>query len=237
MAGVHLESKSRIIKVSGDINANIIEIPESEEVIRERLFQKRLNMELDNRLGRMLNEKLNEMKPKVTAEKKEAYDSGYREGERVGIDKGHSEVEPLREEFMNTIKELIDFKKRLIKESEEVIVNLSFGFAKSIIGQEIKTEKDIVINQVKKALDHIISEGKLIIRINPEDMNVFERREKFIPDEYMDSIEIVTDETITRGGCIIESNKGIVDATIESQIIEMDKQLNGGLEAEIGSDT
>ncbi|MCP4728231.1 MAG: hypothetical protein GY863_24540 [bacterium] len=237
MAGINLESKSRIIKVSGDTNANIIEIPEGEEVIRERLFQKRLQMELDNRIGKLMKQKLDEQKPRMAAEKKEAYDSGYREGERVGLEKGYSEVEPLREEFMITIKETIDFKHKIIKESEEAIVSLAFGFARNIVGQEIKTEPDIIINQVKKAIDHIIGEGRLVIRINPADIKIFDRKEDFIPEEYLSEIEVHTDEAIKHGGCIVESNKGIVDATIESQISEMEKHLKGGLETEIGSDT
>ena len=82
-----------------------------------------------------------------------------------------------------------------------------------------------------------LSSNTSIFRINPEDIKIFDRKESFIPEEYLDDIEVLTDENITRGGCIIESNKGIVDATIESQIAEMEKNLTAGLETEIGTDS
>ncbi|MFC1733625.1 FliH/SctL family protein, partial [candidate division KSB1 bacterium] len=91
--------------------------------------------------------------------------------------------------------------------------------------------------QITKVLGYVISEGKLSFHVNPEDSAVFEKKEEFVPEEYLDRIVIVPDETIERGGCKLQTNSGTIDATISAQLDELEAAVIDGLESESESDT
>ena len=73
----------------------------------------------------------------------------------------------------------------------------------------------------------------MIFHVHPDDASQFDDKEQYIPEEYLGVIEIVTDENITRGGCLLETNSGTIDSTIEARVAELDKSIQNGLEHDL----
>ena len=169
----------------------------------------------------------------ILKEKEQEYQRGYSEGENAGKQSEQERLQELKDNISNTIKEIIDYRKQIIKEAETTIVTLALNFAKNKLGEEIHTNREIIQNQVKKSLEYIIGEGKLIFHVHPDDESQFDDKDQFIPKEYLGAIEIVTDENITRGGCLLETNSGTIDSTIEAKIDELGKSIKIGLEQDL----
>ena len=70
----------------------------------------------------------------------------------------------------------------------------------------------------------------MTVKVNPLDLEVMHQFRKDI-EKYSGSVKGVSvdaDETISRGGCIIETNYGEVDATIEGVFAEIEEKLKDG---------
>lgn len=233
MEEIKINLKKPVVSILSEDAIDFVWVPEPLEDVRNRDFKRQVNKAIKERLPILVQQKIDELQPNLHKEKQREYDRGYSEGENAGKQSEQEMLKELKDKISNTIKEIIDYRKQILKEAETTIVSLALNFAKNIVGEEIQTNHEIIQNQVKKSLEYIIGEGKLIFHVHPDDVDQFEDKEQYIPEEYLGDIEIIADEKITRGGCILETNSGTIDSTIKSRIAELDKSIQTGLEHDL----
>jgi flagellar assembly protein FliH len=114
-------------------------------------------------------------------------------------------------------------KKETIEKTEEQIIGLAIAIAEKIINQEVATRKEIILGVLKGALKNIAETDGMKIRINPQDFRyMMEVKKDFL--QSFDGIRNVVfeeDASIKRGGAIVETMFGEVDARLESQLKEI----------------
>lgn len=121
----------------------------------------------------------------------------------------------------NTQLELLDHEiKNVRQEIEDAMVPLALTAIKKIIGRELKTEPKTVVDIISTALKAVRQHKKIKIIINPTDHNTVEIARPQLKDlfENLDSLTIVPREDIQEGSCIIESEAGIINAQLDSQL-------------------
>jgi len=233
MEEIKINLKKPVASIVSEDAVDFVWVPEPLEDVRERDFKRQVKKAIKEKLPVLVRQKIDELQPNLHKEKQREYERGYSEGENAGKQSEQEMLKELKDNISNTIKEIIDYRKQLLKEAETTIVSLALNFAKNIIGEEIQTNREIIQNQVKKSLEYIIGEGKLIFHVHPDDVSQFDDKEQYIPEEYLGNIEIITDKSITRGGCILETNSGTIDSTIESKVAELGKSIQNGLEHDL----
>jgi len=236
MENIHIHVGKPVSNVISQENVELVTIPESDDVVRERQIERRIRMEVQERIDAEIQKQLDKLEPAVKSEKEAEYKRGYGEGKEAGIQEERANFDPRKKSWSATIQEIIGFKNSLIKESEKTIVEMALSFARIVIGREIRTETDVIREQVKKAIEYNISEGKLVFHVNPEDIGQFEQKEEFIPEEYLQNIVVIPDETVGKGGCVLMTNSGMIDATIKEQFAELEANVLKGLESNSESD-
>jgi len=233
MADIHLKLDKPLVNVTTEDAIDLVWVPEPFEEVQKRDFNRRLKAELKKRLPKLIQQRINALQPNLQKEKDEEFNRGYSEGEEKGKQEELDRLQELFDKLSVTIQETVDFKAQLMKEAEKTIVDMAFEFARTIVGESVVTQEEIIRSHAKKTLEYIVDESKLVFHVHPDDVAQFDEKEKFIPKKYLDHIEIVADEAVSRGGCILETNSGMVDATIEVQIAELEKSVKRGLEHDI----
>jgi flagellar assembly protein FliH len=157
----------------------------------------------------------------------QAYQAGYQAG-YAACNKDHDgEVAETVKSFASMADDLASQRRRLVKESEEVVVRLACEIAKRIVGKIAVLNQKTVIEIVKNALTHLADKQKIVIRVNPDDLTTLRKCE----DEWLASagsigaVEMREDNRIKRGGCLIEGESGSVEAQIDRQIEVIQKAL------------
>lgn len=161
----------------------------------------------------------------------EAYNRGKSEGIQLGIEKGKAEalavskknIAEIQKNVECCLKKLEDSKHDIFSHSDHLLLKLCVEIARKIIASEINTRQDVILNTIKKALSYIAERDKVVIRVAPGDFQtVNDGRDFWEPvTEKIKQIAIETDERVSKGGCIIESNNGSADARIGVQIDEI----------------
>ncbi len=159
----------------------------------------------------------------LEAIKKEAYTKGRIAGRQESEKKFHSAVQA----FGEGLEQINGLRKSLLESSKEDMVRLIMAVAKKVIQTEIEKNKEIIIHTVNKALQSAIEADEYYIKVHPEDLQIVSEKEPLFLASMkgLQNIHFISDETISRGGCIAESRSGEVDATIESQLDEIYKHL------------
>ncbi len=123
--------------------------------------------------------------------------------------------------------EVSRLKKSIINNSIQDMLRLVFAISKKVILKEIATDEKIIIDVINQALHSAIKSEELHIKVNPEDFSlVNEQKPLFLASiSGLENISFESDPQINRGGCLLESSLGQVDATLETKLDEIHQQL------------
>ena len=168
-----------------------------------------------------------DIKQRVAQTEREAYERGYTEGHQKGYEEGKAEVGRLIERLHTIITKAIEKRNEIIEESETQIINLVLMIVKKVIKVISENQKNVVINNVVQALRKLKSRGDVVIRVNLADLELTSEHVKDFMKmvENVKSITVLEDSSVDRGGCVIETDFGQIDARVSSQLHEIEEKI------------
>jgi flagellar assembly protein FliH len=118
---------------------------------------------------------------------------------------------------------------RFTGDLEHEAYRFAVAVAERIVKREITLDASVVMRQMREAIRRIVGVEKITLRVHPDDEALVRshRAEMLTSSDSVREILIEGDETIERGGCILESATGNVDARIGSQLRQIETALFG----------
>jgi flagellar assembly protein FliH len=173
-------------------------------------------------LDKIIQSRVNFLEEKIQLEKEQAYRSGFEDGKEIM----REEQEMVIQLFLSLIEELKKQREEYLKSVEKEMVRLSLEIASKVIQQKIEQDEKVILKNLKHALKHLLDKGRIIIRLNPADLEIVSKHSKEIKSaEGLKELILEEDSKITRGGCLIHSELGHIDAQIETQLEMIGKAL------------
>jgi flagellar assembly protein FliH len=156
---------------------------------------------------------------------KEAYERGFGEGEKAGKEIGEKMAESLLKQYTARLVELNELRKQIFINSEREVVRLSLEIAKKVIKREISIDEEVILTLVKVTLNRLSDQAAVTIRLNPKDYHTMldQQASKTPLGRGNEGIKLIEDPLISRGGCVIETESGIIDGRIEEQLREIER--------------
>jgi flagellar assembly protein FliH len=147
----------------------------------------------------------------------------FQEGEQAGARQAAARLEPVAEKLARTIEELSALRARFRKEAERDVVKLAIAIARRVLRREFTVDPAVLLGIVKSALEAIDQRELHKVRMNPEQAKIIEPaiRKLQLPP----SVQIVQDAALPPGSAIFETSRGELDASIETQLEEIDRGL------------
>jgi len=117
----------------------------------------------------------------------------------------------------------------LRKEFEDEIVSLVIECGKKIMGQEMKTSKTAILSVVQQALRPVATHEHITLYVNKEDLATLEEDKDKLKKafEYVQSFAIHARSDVEKGGCIIETEAGIINAQLDVLWKSLEVALEG----------
>ncbi len=170
---------------------------------------------------------IKEAEMKVAEIEHEAYQKGYDAGREVGFKKGQGEVRRLIDRLGTIVGKAIDIREDIIKASEKQMVEMILIIARKVIKDEIIERKEIVLNNIREALKRIKDRDRVDIRVNFADLELTaaHKDELIKMMESLRKVNISEDSRVDRGGVIIETDVGAIDARISTQLKEIEEAI------------
>lgn len=160
---------------------------------------------------------------------KEAYENGFAQGEKAGMEIGRQKAEAQMRRYAESIAELSTLRSSLYLQIEHEVVKLAVEVAKKIVHREIQVDRDIIQTLVRVALSHVAEKSAVTIHVSPADYNyLLEHRAELAQTEGRD-IALLADKSIERGGCLVQTECGDIDARIEEKFREVEQTFFEGL--------
>jgi len=160
---------------------------------------------------------------------KEAYDLGLEDGHKKAYTDTSAQIQERLSSLAALLGELSELKTQMFTQNEGSIMRVLFSCAKAIALKEITSDKGSIREVLKAAIENAQTDEKVVVRINPTDFEFVEKL-KADPNPQFDklrTIKLEPDPAVLAGGCIIETNYGVIDASIEERVQKLWKTLEG----------
>jgi flagellar assembly protein FliH len=164
----------------------------------------------------------------VDGRAEEAYRQGFEEAHRQLAEEAERRVQPLLERLSASLANLAGLRARIRTETEAELVRLAIAIARRILHRELTLDPDSIHGLVKAALQKVQTREIQRVRLH-RDQEAFVRESlsKLMPSG---SIEIIVDPALQPGDVIFESAQGDLDASIDTQLREIERGFADRLE-------
>lgn len=154
---------------------------------------------------------------------REARERGLREA-RVHFDEAVADaVLPWREQLADSVAEVAALRARVAARVEGELVRLALEIARKVVHREVNLDHEIALTLVRVALSRVTSRALARVRLNPADHAFVASRLAQLGSA--GTVELLEDHTVGRGGCVVETETGDIDARIEQQFAEIERGL------------
>ena len=157
----------------------------------------------------------------------ESKQHGYDEGHEAGYQSGKQEVQRLIDRLHLITDRVMEKRKVILDETEQQIVELVLLISRKVVKVISESQRNVVMTNVVQSLRKVKGRGDVVIRVNMADVQLTTDHIKDFTDavESVKNITIAEDSTVDKGGCIIETDFGAIDARISSQLSELEQKI------------
>lgn len=158
---------------------------------------------------------------------KAAYEQGRREGERAmgeQLVQQRNEIVEMQNGVVNSLKQMLP---QMAQEMESALVELALESAKKIVGG-LKINAQTVEKVVREALSQVRDTAEISIHLHPEDLALLRKHESPLLEGLPETgpLRFSASPDVTRGGCIVQTRFGLIDALRETKLEQLRKAVN-----------
>lgn len=154
----------------------------------------------------------------------EANEQGYQEGYRKGLDSVQELQKQCEDERLQQEQE---YQKKL-EEMEPLMVDTLCDVYSHIFKVEAKEHKELVLKLLQDTLLKVDGTGSIIIHVAKEDYAYVQEQKAALLEEagmQSGSVEIVSDAALARAQCMIETEGGVYDCSLDTELAELKRRL------------
>ncbi|MEY4765344.1 MAG: hypothetical protein RI907_2017 [Pseudomonadota bacterium] len=155
---------------------------------------------------------------------REARQSAYQEGYRNGLAALESYKQTQSAQMASYMSDQIgmlasDFHQRLEALEQQLagrIAGVALELARQVVRSELTTNPEMVVDVAEEALGTLLTSARhVVLRLNPDDQAMAQAQLSDVLAAR--GVRVVADAALTRGGCQLESDIAVVDATVEAR--------------------
>jgi flagellar assembly protein FliH len=114
-----------------------------------------------------------------------------------------------------------------MESAEPELVRLAVGIAERVLHQQIALDRGVVVEMAKVAIARLVEKESVTVRVNPGDLErMREHRDELLDSGEIKNFRVVEDQRVDRGGVVVETDGGTIDARISTQLNEAKRVLH-----------
>ncbi len=157
-------------------------------------------------------------KAKAADIESQAYSQGYEQGQKDGEEIGRKQFSVGLRKLETVLENLKSQSAKLGSMYEAQMLQVCLIVASRIIQREITSERELIARVLMSSLDKVVDGSSIIVHVNPRDAEgLSESFLERLSSPGGNSIEVKSSASVKRGGCLIETEFGLIDASIESR--------------------
>ncbi len=156
---------------------------------------------------------------KVLSEVEGVREAAKKEGFAEGREEGMAQA-------TERVTKLESLKDAFYQNAESEIISLVMEIAEKVVGRMVHDHREAIISIVRQAVESALGD-RVLIRLNPGDYKKVQPQIKALQENLDKSRRLAfkEDDGISAGGCVVETEVGMIDAQLETQLRAIRKAL------------
>jgi flagellar biosynthesis/type III secretory pathway protein FliH len=156
-----------------------------------------------------------------------SYEQGRLDGERALSEQllqQRNEMAELQNGVINSLKQMLP---QIAREMESALIELALESAKKIVSG-VKIDARVVETVVREALTQVQDTSDVSIRLHPEDLALLRKHKSSLLEGLPETgpLRFAASDDVSRGGCIVQTRFGLIDAQRETKLELLRKAVN-----------
>jgi flagellar assembly protein FliH len=158
---------------------------------------------------------------------KAAYEQGRRDGERQLEEQLLQQRNEMAELQNGVVRSMREMLPKMRHELESALIELTLESAQKIVGG-LPINAKTVEKVVREALEQVQDTSEIAVQIHPDDFALLRKQKSPLLKDLPETgpLRFVASAEVSRGGCIVQTRFGIVDALRETKIEQLRKAVN-----------
>ncbi|HEY1370798.1 MAG TPA: FliH/SctL family protein [Gaiellaceae bacterium] len=149
----------------------------------------------------------------------EAAAHGQQQGYAAGLAAAEAQLAPVREALAAVVDGVAAAEERFVAAAELRSVELAIALAEKIVGAALELRPELVVEIVTGALRRSVDRDRLVVEVNPDDVELVRHSVTESADRLgVGRLEVVAERRVARGGCVVRTSEGEIDARISEQL-------------------
>jgi flagellar assembly protein FliH len=181
--------------------------------------QFQLNPQITRQIQELEEKVLRELRGKAAQIEHEAYEKGFAQGEKDGLETGQKKLEVVLRQMGALLGEMDHHRETLYRQWEQGLVDFALAVIKRILRREAELGPGVIKDTLWAAFLQVEENRRTVLHLHPSDYRYLLAHPQRLPFVLGDRerIKILEDDGLTVGGCLIETDYGVVDATVDGQ--------------------
>jgi len=163
---------------------------------------------------------------RVAGIESQARSRGHEEGLTAGRTEGRAELEEDVAAMHELIQAVREQRNTVIESAESELVRLAMAVAERVVYDHVAIDPNVVLENVRHALTRLVGREIVTVRVNPADAEILRKhREGTAASTDVEHLRIVEDQRVDRGGVVVETDAGTIDAKVSTQLREARRAL------------
>ncbi|WP_031518085.1 FliH/SctL family protein [Desulfofalx alkaliphila] len=156
---------------------------------------------------------------KAKAEAEELKHKAQQQGYQEGMEKAYAEGDEIRRQARQVLEQAEEVRRQTLEAMEQEIISLAVDIAEKFISTQLRLEREIIVETARESIKLVKDRRQITIYVNPQEIDIYlaakEQLQQMLGEEA--KLNIIADAEIKPGGCLVNTEQGIVDATADSR--------------------
>ena len=168
---------------------------------------------------------------RATEQAKQSYDAGYRAGETAATKRLEGEIRGVVEKLGAAVSEVTQSRAEVMRRAEADTVRLAVEIARRILHRELSTDMSALEALIQAALRKLQTQEVYRVRVHPGQEQLL--KACLLEAGRGQDVAVIGDPLQPEGGALFEINGGALDASVETQVREIERALMDQLDARV----
>lgn len=152
---------------------------------------------------------------------------GVSAGEERGREAGEASVREMVQTMTQLLQSARAERAKVIESAEPELLKLATAIAERVVHAHLEVAPETVVEMTRSALQRLTGRESVVVRVNPRDIEILRaQRDRLLEVHDTEGLRIIADQRVDRGGAIVETEAGTIDAKISTQLREARRVLN-----------
>ncbi len=164
----------------------------------------------------------------IERQRRQAVEEGNRQGYEVGHQQGMAELDDIRQALLDERRQMQEEFDRMIENLEPRFIDTITEVYSHIFGIELAENRDILVHLIDATLRQVESSKTFIVHVSQEDYPFVNMQKQELTETATAGkgiVEIIEDIALGQGACLIETDGGIFDCGIDTQLQALNNKL------------